>query len=167
MSILIRSIRGQFCAALTTLKQCIDNCPADQWNKSHNDAPFSQVLFHTLFYADYYLSQDEQTFKEQPFHTEHPALFAAYEEFIDKKTETVYTKEEIEEYFHYCSKKLEYTVDSLTEKDVYEKSTLKNMTVMEVYIYNIRHIQHHAAQLGLRIQQINGTTLQWISSGST
>jgi hypothetical protein len=36
---------------------------------------------------------------------------------------------------------------------------------LELYLYLIRHIQHHAAQLGLRNQEIDGTVLKWIGSG--
>jgi hypothetical protein len=41
----------------------------------------------------------------------------------------------------------------------------KNMLLMELLIEIARHIQHHAAQLGLRIQQITGKELQWVNSG--
>jgi hypothetical protein len=62
------TIRNQMMAALATLNQCIQNCPDNEWHKSHNDAPVSQVLFHTLFYADFYLSPSENEFKSQLFH---------------------------------------------------------------------------------------------------
>ena len=63
MTPIAEMVRSQFMAALGTLKQCIRNCPEEEWNQSHKDAPFSQVLFHTLFYLDYYLSASEEEFK--------------------------------------------------------------------------------------------------------
>ena len=41
----------------------------------------------------------------------------------------------------------------------------KNMTKAERYVNAIRHIQHHAAQLGLRLQNMNGQEMNWISRG--
>jgi hypothetical protein len=41
--------------------------------------------------------------------------------------------------------------------------SFKSFSRAELYIYLIRHIQHHAAQLGLRIQNMTGIELQWIS----
>ena len=41
----------------------------------------------------------------------------------------------------------------------------KNMTKIERYLNSIRHIQHHAAQLGLRLQFITGKEMDWLSRG--
>jgi hypothetical protein len=38
-----------------------------------------------------------------------------------------------------------------------------NMTKAERYVNAIRHIQHHAAQLGLRLQLLTGQELDWVS----
>ena len=35
----------------------------------------------------------------------------------------------------------------------------------ELHVYNLRHIQHHAAQLGLRFQLAGGAPLEWVSEG--
>ena len=56
---------SQLKASLITLKNCIESCPIEEWDKNHNDYPFSQVVFHTLFYCDFYLSKNEDEFKNQ------------------------------------------------------------------------------------------------------
>jgi hypothetical protein len=40
-----------------------------------------------------------------------------------------------------------------------------NLALGELLIYITRHTQHHAAQLGLRVQQITGQELKWIRAG--
>jgi hypothetical protein len=158
-------VRNQMLAALATLNQCIQNCPDNEWQKSHNDAPFSQVLFHTLFYIDFYLSPTEQEFRLQLFHEQNKAIFREYEELEYKKPEQIYTKEEIVLYLKFCYDKINNFFDKIEGSDLLKESPSKNLTVMELLIDNTRHIQHHAAQLGLRIQQVTGKELKWVSSG--
>jgi hypothetical protein len=35
----------------------------------------------------------------------------------------------------------------------------------ELHVYNIRHIQHHAAQLSLRLRLDTGDGIPWVGSG--
>ncbi|MCL2214600.1 MAG: DinB family protein [Treponema sp.] len=160
-------IENQMLAALATLKQCFDNCPDTEWEESHNDAPFSQVMFHTLFFTDYYLSVNEIEFKLQKFHIDNKNLFRDYEELEYKKAEHVYSREEIKKYFDFCFNKVKKYFKDNKSGIFTEDSAFIKMTVCELLIYLIRHIQHHAAQLGLRIQQITGKELIWVSSGWT
>jgi hypothetical protein len=158
---MIDIIKKQSLAALMTLKQCIDNCPDKEWHESHKDAPFSQVIFHTLFYTDLYLSKDAEEFKKQLFHLNNKNIFRDYEELEYKKPEQIYTKEEIILYYDFCYKKI---ID-YKENDLTMKSNFGNITIYEKIICGIiRHLQHHAAQLGLRIQQITGKELEWINT---
>jgi hypothetical protein len=158
-------IRNQMLAALSTLNQCLLSCPDNEWQETHHDAPFSQVLFHTLFYTDYYLSSDEGEFKSQDFHKKNKTLFRDYEELEYKQAEQIYIKEEIRAYLDFCQDKTNEYFNKTEDGNLSKKSKLRDMTVAELLIDNTRHIQHHAAQLGLRIQQITAKELKWISSG--
>jgi hypothetical protein len=62
------ALAAQLGAALDTLGYCIEQCPEDQWQESHGDYPFSQVVFHTLFFCDYYLSGSMGDFRSQDYH---------------------------------------------------------------------------------------------------
>lgn len=153
-------------AALATLNQCIETCTDDEWEKSHNDAPFSQVLFHALIYTDYYLSLDEQEFKAQQFHGENEDIFRDYEELDYKEPIEVYTKNEIKKYFDFCRAKTDRYFEGLQDSSIMEESRhLGGMKNLELLIYVIRHIQHHAAQLGLRLEQAGGEEQGWKRSG--
>jgi hypothetical protein len=39
------------------------------------------------------------------------------------------------------------------------------MSRAELYVYNLRHIQHHAAQLSLRLRLDHGVNIAWVGSG--
>jgi hypothetical protein len=40
-----------------------------------------------------------------------------------------------------------------------------SMSRAELHVYNIRHIQHHAAKLSLRLRLDYGLDIRWVGSG--
>jgi DinB superfamily len=162
------SVLNQFLAVMSTLNQAIQNCSPKEWNEDHFDSPFSQVVFHVLIYTDLYLGRDKDDVKKQDFHRENGTLFRDYEEFEDRKPVQVYTKAEVEKYFRFCIDKGRNEILKETEQSLLGESGFhgRNFSRLEMYIYLIRHIQHHAAQLGLRNQAAGGKELKWVGSGS-
>ncbi len=158
-------ITCQLVASLDTLGYCIDACPGSAWQEAHNDAPFSQVVFHTLFYADFYLGRDSVPFKDQAFHKSHKDVFRDYEEMEDKLPKHLYEKPFCLDYLAHCVSKLKAVVADETLESLAGKSGIdfRKSSRAELYVYNLRHIQHHAAQLGLRIQWVTGKQMPWFS----
>lgn len=159
------ALSRQLKASLSTLDYAIAICPDAEWQEEHGDAPFSQVVFHGLFYADFYLGKDDLPFKDQAFHASHKDTFADYEELEDKKPIRLYEKAFCREYLAHCLAKAESMIEAETLESLAGASCIgfRQCSRMELYIYGERHIQHHAAQLGLRIQQITGQELKWFS----
>ncbi|NQT60488.1 MAG: DinB family protein [Bacteroidetes bacterium] len=161
-------IINQLKAALATLAQAIKYCPEFEWHETHKDYPFSQVVFHTLFFTDYYLEGDLISFKEQGFHKENSEFFKDYEELEYKLPENLYERVKSVEYLNFCIDKCELLAASETDDTLKNLSGLlsskknKPFTRAELYIYVTRHVQHHAAQLGLRVQLITGKELDWV-----
>ena len=158
---------NQFEAAMCTLNQCIANCPDGEWSVPHPDGPFSQVLFHSLIFTDIYLGREEEAVKTQEFHEKNKAMFKDYEELEDRKPVQVYSREEIKRYFDFCLKKGRIEIAKESSESLGGESGFdyRKFSRLELYIYLIRHIQHHAAQLGLRIQLSTGRELRWVGSG--
>jgi hypothetical protein len=159
------AIKNQMLAALATLRRSVEDCPGAEWDQSHGDAPFSQAAFHALFYLDYYLSADEAAFKAQPFHRDRPQVFGEYEELRDQMAERRYTRHEIGEYLEFCRQKIGDYCGNRPETSWLLPSGRWNMSFLELAVYNTRHLQHHAAQLGLRLQQLSGQAQPWVGSG--
>ena len=166
-SLLKRGIVSQMLAGLTMLKDCIERCPEKEWDEKQNDCPFSQILFHILFDCDYNLSASEQEFREQVFHKNHSDVFADYEELMDLKKPHLFDRNFIMSYYDFCMTKVENSMRELNDGDLIIPDTdiYKNMTKLERCVNAIRHIQHHTAQLGLRLQFITGVEMEWISRG--
>ena len=154
-------------ASLVMFKDCIDRCPQTQWNESHKDFPFSQVAFHTLFDCDYVFSENAEELKEQDFHRKNRNTFGEYEELEGKIAQRLYEHDFINAYYEYCKVK---SISAISKKTLDEmmapkSDVYKTMTKMERYMNAIRHVQHHTAQLGLRLQFITGIEMEWIGRG--
>jgi hypothetical protein len=163
--VLARGLASQMLASIQTLKACMDRCPDAEWNQAHKDWPFSQVLFHTLFDCDLSLCRQRDELKEQAFHRQNQAVFADYEELGDGPRKRVYDRDFLNRYYEHCQRKISLVIEGEASANllVPKSDIYGNMTRCERYVNAIRHIQHHAAQLGLRLQYLDGRELDWIS----
>ena len=160
-------LASQLQASLTTLENSLSGCPDAEWDACHGDAPFSQVAFHALFYCDFYLSGSEQEFRNQEFHRDNKAFFDDYEELEDRIPAHLYSRAALEKYLAFCRKKAGTVVPALDAAQLEEPPLMRRslFSRMELFIYLTRHIQHHAAQLGLRMQLLTGREMKWVSRG--
>ncbi len=160
-------LANQFEAALCTLGLCIDRCPVATWNAPVGNLAFCQVAFHTLFFADYYRGQSEDSFRQQPFHLDNADLFRDYEELQPRQQRLLYDQPSIKAYVGHCRAKGGAAIgaesaDSLSGPCGFAR---KSFFRAELYVYNIRHIQHHAAQLSLRLRLDADVSIPWVGSG--
>lgn len=158
---------NQYEAAFCTLNACIDRCPETAWNAPVANHAFCQSVFHALFYADVYLGQDDKSFRDQPFHRSHADFFADYEELEDRPPQRLYDKESIKTYLQHCRNKAAEVIAAETADTLKARCGFKWLAFSraEVHLYNIRHIQHHAAQLILRLRLDAHADLPWARSG--
>ncbi len=164
-NILAHGLASQMLASLYTLKDCMDRCPDPEWHEKHGDYPFSQVVFHVLFDCDLSLCDEIGDIRRQGFHADNPGPFADYEELEERPRSRLYGRVFLDKYYEFCVSKVKSVLLGqlgeallLPDSDVYG-----NMTKCERYINAIRHIQHHSAQLGLRLQFLGGQEMAWIS----
>jgi hypothetical protein len=107
-------ILNQFEAAFCTLNRCIDKCPGAAWNSPVVNYKFCQVVFHTLFYADFYLGSSEHSFRLQSFHRDNLNFFRDYEEFENRAPQWLYDKPSIEAYLGHCRMKASKEIAAAT-----------------------------------------------------
>jgi len=149
------SLWKQFGASIDMLENAIVACPIHVWN---TDTKFWYNAYHCLFFLDYYLTLNPEKFAP-------PAPFT-FSEFEDTMPERVYIKEEILTYLTTCRKKCHDLITSLTEAiaESHWTNISKTMSypVIEILMYNMRHVQHHAAQLNLLLRQEINEAPEWI-----
>jgi hypothetical protein len=160
------ALTHQFEAALCTLNACIGAAPQEAWNAPVGSLAFCQVAFHTLFFADYYLGPNPESFRGQQFHRGNQASFRDYEELENRPQRLFYDKPFIDAYLRHCRDKASRTLAAETAETLHGPSGFKQgVSRAEAHLYNIRHIQHHAAQLSLRLRLDFKIEIPWIGSG--
>jgi hypothetical protein len=160
-------IASQYEASLCTLSTCIDRCPESAWHLPIGIYEFSQVAFHTLFFADCYLGPNRESLRQQPFHLENKAFFNDYEQLEARKPVGIYDRPALQKYMRHCRGKAADAVASATADSLRAHSGFRwrDCSRAELHVYNIRHIQHHAAQLILRLRTETGVDVPWFGSG--
>lgn len=160
-------IAHQFEAALCMLHACVDRCPDTTWTSRVAKYKFCQVVFHTLFFTDFYLGRNEQSFRQQPFHLNNESFFGDYEEFEDRAPVRLYDKASIYTYLQHCRKKASEALAAETAETLRGSSgfTRRDIARAELYVYNLRHVQHHTAQLSLRLRLDANEGIPWVGSG--
>jgi hypothetical protein len=124
-------------------------------------------MFHTLFYADLYLGRDEASFRGQPFHAANASLLRDYEELEPRAPRHLYDRAPIKAYLDHCRGKAAEVVAGETEATLAGPSGFDwcKFSRGELHVYNIRHLQHHAAQLSLRLRMDHGVDVPWVGCG--
>ena len=149
----------QFGAAIDMLENAMLACPDQVWNDRSRQPEFWYMVYHTLFFLDFYLSESEEGFVP-------PAPFNLDE--LDPAgilPERSYTKPEMQSYLDHGRKKCCAAIDALTDKKVRQRCNFDrpDVTGGELHLYNMRHVQHHAAQLNLILRQTIDSAPRWIA----
>jgi len=157
----------QFGAAIDMLENAMRACPDELWSDptkppvfiSKSVPGFWYVAYHTLFFLDYYLSESERGFAP-------PAPFTLDE--LDPAgllPERPYSKDELLTYLEHCRKKCRAAVEALTDDAARKRCGFErpDLPVAELLLYNMRHVQHHAAQLNLILRQTVDAAPRWVA----
>jgi DinB superfamily len=154
----------QFGAAIDMLENALVACPASLWQERLWSVPpppefppqFAEswyVVFHALVWLDLYLSG----LPEEEFAP--PAPFAQGElDSVETLPDRPYTKEELRTYLvsmrQKCQTKLLELTDEQARRPVeYPWSEGQPISFLELQLYNLRHVQEHAAQLSMFLGQ--------------
>jgi len=79
--------------------------------------------------------------------------------------ERTYTKEELLSYLQAGRDKCRLLIAGLRDEIMSQRwiNEYKNYTVLEILLYNMRHVQHHAAQLNMLLRQSIRNAPRWVS----
>jgi DinB family protein len=158
------ALSRQFDIAIGELENALDTCPDSLWTQRlwrvppDDPAPpgfaeFWYVAYHTLFWLDLYLtgSREEDFAPPAPFvWTEVDPVWAL--------PDRPYTKEELRAYLASTRRRCQSTLLALTDEHArrvvdYPWAHGKEVSYFELQLYNMRHVQEHAAQLSLFLGQ--------------
>ena len=155
---------GQFDAAIETLRAGIEATPEAVWHAPCGRGELWLTAFHAIYFLDLYLS--ESLAAHEP-----PAPFTNSEREEDALPPRVYTREELLGYLDFARAKCRARCAELTPQDLerpsgFEWLARRGLSVAETMLYNLRHVQHHAAQINLVLRQREGFGAAWVFGGS-
>ena len=150
----------EFGAAIDMLENAVDACPESLWN---GESKFWYNAYHVIFFLDYYLTEEEDKF--------HPPVPFTLSEFNPdgELPESVYDKSELITYIRYCREKCRKLISELNDENLQKRfiNKYRNYSRLEIIIYNMRHVQHHAGQLNLLLRQNGIEPPDWVSRTKT
>lgn len=155
-------IWSQFGASIDALERALVACPDKVWGdpakRPESWYEFWYLVYHTLFWLDFYLSSSVEGFAPpKPFGLEEldPAGLLP---------ERVYSKAELQTYLRYCRHKCQTTILSLSDEAAQKTCTFPwgEMSFGELLLYNLRHVQHHTGQLNLILRQKVDDAPRWV-----
>lgn len=145
----------QFRVPIDALGEVLRDCPEELWEtRLWEDQPdqwvasgfsaFWYLCYHTLFWLDLYLTGAEEGFAP-------PAPFDLVEMEANESLPRTYTREELLGYLAYCRRKCEETIRTLSTEQAYRlcRFSWGELPFGELLLYNLRHVQEHAAQLSM------------------
>ena len=153
----------QFGAAIGMLENAIDACPESLWSDRSRQPEYWYTAYHTLFWLDLYTFGGVESYVPPPPFTLEELDPAG---IIPAQP---YTKQELKGYLEKARKSTHAVIHGLTAENARERHVFiwGEATTVELLLYNMRHVQHHAAQLNLILRQ--ATTLEpprWLSRAS-
>jgi hypothetical protein len=150
----------QYGAAIDMLDHAIAACPDDVWGDRAAQPEFWYLAYHTLFFLDLYVNGTLKGFAP-------PAPFNMDE--IDPAgvlPERVYTRQEMRTYLAHGRRKCRAAIEALTDERsaVLSDFDWLKLPYAELLLDNLRHVQHHTAQMHLILRQRTGAAPKWIST---
>ena len=149
---------SQFGAAIDMLRNAILECPMDLWNNRNRQPEFWYLAYHTLFWLDFYL-------------TENPSEYIPREPFGITELDPagilpgrLFTQDELIDFLDIGRTKCKSVINRLTTEKAAEKYEFGsvNLPFLELILYNMRHVQHHTAQMNLILRQQINNAPAWI-----
>jgi hypothetical protein len=149
-------LKSQYRAALAMLREAIDRCPDDEWLRRDCKNAFWQVAYHALFFTHLYLQPTEQAFVPWRHHQGDD----------DGTKGAPYSKAQVLEYWGFVDRAVDSAVDAVDLTSTESGFSWYRMSKLEHQLVNIRHVQHHGAQLADRVRAAADIGIKWVSSGT-
>ena len=153
---------AQLGAAIDMLDQALVACPDSLWRerlwRDPSDHPlppefaeFWYLAYHALFWLDLYCSGSVEGFAP-------PSPFTLEELIPGAVPERPYSRDELRTYLAYARQKCHTTIETLTDDQARHNADFpwvrgQTVSYIELQLYNMRHVQEHAAQLSLVLGQ--------------
>lgn len=155
---------NQFGASIDMLINVISNCPDNYFERNPR---FYFIAFHSAIFLDYYATFPPGNFSPLLSFTQKEPEDRPKEAIDDLIPDRIYSKEELVDYLKQSREKCKQLVLSLTDEKLKERfkegdgPNDMDYPILEILLYNLRHTQHHTAQLNLLLRQDLDQHMEW------
>ncbi|MBE9463948.1 DinB family protein [Dyadobacter subterraneus] len=157
---------SQFGASVDSLEKAITLCPE---NILVENKRLFYMTYHILVFLDYYVTIPPENFSPKlPYTITDPENLPenAIDDLVPNR---FYTKTELLDYLQSSREKCRNLIAGLTEEKIKNErfvedfeSDAMNYSILEILLYNMRHVQHHAAQLNMILRQEINDAPKWV-----
>lgn len=158
-------VLSQYQASLEMLRQAISKCPETLWNDLADRNQFWQIAYHALFFTHLYAQEKIEEFNAWAQHCPDYEQLGPDLESPEGKPQTrePYTKVEVLAYLDFCRQEVAHKMAILNLESDSSGFPWLPFGKLELQIYNIRHLQHHTAELMERLGKREQIDIDWIS----
>jgi len=155
---------NQFGASIDMLINVVSNCPDNHFKQNPR---FYFIAFHSTIFLDYYLTIPPKDFSPLLSFTQKEPKDRPAEAIDDLMPDKVYNKKEIVDYLKQSREKCRQLIASLTEESFNQRfkegdqPNDMDYPILEILLYNLRHTQHHTAQLNMLLRQDIDKHMEW------
>ena len=159
--VIAQALVEQYGAALAMLENCIISCDEQLFNDTKQEVIISQVIYHTLYFIDIYLSKNKEELEKFKGKLGENGDASTYIHEPSK----VFLKKELIEYVQEIRIKTDHRLKELTFEALAGESlfTWHGSSVLSSLLYNLRHIMLHVGALHVRINAKGKEPLKWVS----
>ncbi|NHF58520.1 DinB family protein [Flavobacteriaceae bacterium TP-CH-4] len=159
------SLWQQFGASIDMLINALDACPSTLYKTNKR---FFYMAYHAIVFLDYYLTVPPTDFEPRLPFTIVEKEDMPKEALDDVLPNEHYPKEQLLEYIKSSKKKCLSLIMSIKENGnprFMEDVEVGKMdySLIEILLYNLRHIQHHAAQLNMILRNEGLEPPKWVA----
>ncbi len=155
---------NQFGASIDMLTNAISNCPDDYFT---THSRFYYIAFHSAILLDYYLTIPPSDFSPPLSFTQKEAKDRPKEAIDDLIPDKIYDKQKILAYLKQSREKCKQIIYALTDEKLIQRfregdePNDMDYPILEILLYNLRHTQHHTAQLNMLLRQGVDKHMEW------
>lgn len=163
------ALTSQLRAALAMLRQAVERCPDDLWDREGDLARSWQIAYHALFFAHLYAQPRSEDFVPWAHHVAN----VQYDDGIpgppDPKSELplvapAYTKAQILAYWEECDRLVGRAIGACDVASASSGFSWYPIPKLEHLILNVRHVEHHVAQLAARLRSEADVGIDWVGA---
>ena len=151
------------------LRGSVAACPDGLWDDPAETNRFWQVAYHALYFTHLYLHPHLDAFTPWPRHqasVQHEDGIAGP---VDPESELslvpdTYSKADVLAYCDFCVDLVDGSVDRLDLTSSESGFFWYSVPKFEHQLVNLRHLQHHAAQLADRLRNRAGLGTRWVAT---